>query len=283
MKTARTDQKPRLRSNHGSWILLGLCLLCSDAAVMAQTNYTITTTTADAFLAGGSPSNPHGANLTSLNFGGAGTLAIAPASSPDGEFDSVIKFNTAAAVSQFNTTYGAGNWTITGIALSLASNFGVQGAQPNNNIFNIINAGQFGIDWLSYDGWTEGAGSGNGEPGYPATSEVSFNSIATLLSGAVDSLGTFTYTPPGNNIYLNYTLPLDAGLVNDTAGGGDISLYFYAADNQVSYLFNARSYASNHPELTLAAAPVPEPGIAGLMGLSFASLMACRRWRTAGR
>ena len=143
MKTNRTCKPSCPRTNRKIWTILGLCLLCAASQVTAQTSYTITTTTADAFLASGSPGNPHGANLTSLNFGGAGTLAIAPASSPDGAFDSVIKFNSAAAISQFNTTYGAGNWTITGLTLSLASNFGVQGATPNNNIFNTINAGQF--------------------------------------------------------------------------------------------------------------------------------------------
>jgi hypothetical protein len=262
-----------------NWAIIGLGLLCAASKVAAQNSYTINTTTTDAFLASGSPGNPHGANLTSLNFGGAGTLAIAPAASPDGEFDSIIKFNSAAAVNQFNTTYGAGNWTITGLTLSLASNFGVQGAAPNNNIFNTINAGSFGINWLSYNGWTEGAGSGNGEAGYPGNGEVSFNSISTLLSGTVDSLGTYTYTPPGNNIYLTYNLPLDSGLVTDAAGGGDISLYFYAADNQVSYLFNSRSYAQNHPELTLTVAFVPEPSALAMAACGLVGLISIRCWK----
>ena len=117
------------------------------------------------------------------------------------------------------------------------------------------------------------------KPGYPTTSEVSFNSIPTLLSGTVDSLGTFTYTPPGNNIYLTYSLPLDAGLVTDAAAGGDVSLYFYAADNQVSYLFNARSYASNHPELTITVAPVPEPSAWAMVACGLAGLVTIRHWK----
>jgi hypothetical protein len=40
--------------------------------------------------------NPAGANLTTNNYGGAGALAIGAASSTKGEFDSVIKFNTAS-------------------------------------------------------------------------------------------------------------------------------------------------------------------------------------------
>jgi PEP-CTERM motif len=243
----------------------------------ANSSFTINTTTADAFLASGSPGNPVGANLTSLNFGGAGTLAIAPASSPKGEFDSVIQFNSAAATSQFNATYGAGKWQITGLTLLLASNFATQGQQPNNTIFNTINAGNFGIDLISDNNWVEGTGGGMGTPGYPGNSLVSFNSIPTLLSGTVDSLGTFTYTPPGNGSYLSYSLPLNSDLVTDATAGGAVSLYFFAADDQVSYLFNSKEFGSGHPELTLTVTPTPEPGTLGLLALG--SLLVARRWK----
>ena len=243
-------------------------ILAFPFAGKADTSFTINTTIADAFLSGASPA---------LNFGSAGTLAIAPASSAKGEFDSVILFNTAGAVSQFNTTYGAGNWTITGLTLSLASNFGTQGAQPNNAIFNTINAGSLGIDWLANDSWVEGTGGGNGAPGYPNNNSVSFNSISNLLSPGYDSLGTYTYTPPGNNVYANYSLSLDANLVSNAAAGGAVSLYFYAADNQVSYLFNSREFASNHPELTVTAAPVPEPATAALLAVSLGGFLFSRR------
>jgi len=228
--------------------------------------YTINDTIADAFLSGASPT---------LNFGGAGTLAIAPASSAKGEFDSVIMFNTASAISQFNTTYGVGNWTITGLMLSLASNFGTQGAIPNNSLLNTVSGGNFGIDWLAYDSWVEGTGGGNGA----ANGAVCFNSISTLFSAGYDSLGTYTYTPPGNNVYANYSLPLDANLVSGTAAGGDVSLYFYAADNQASYLFNSKEFASNHPELTITAGPVPEPATVTLLAVSLGSFLFSHRQR----
>jgi hypothetical protein len=243
----------------------------------ADTSFTINNTVADAFLAAGSPNNPVGTNLSSLNFGGAGTLAIAPASSTKGEFDSVIQFNSTAAVSQFNTTYGAGNWQITGVKLMLASNFGTQGSQPGNNIFNTINAGSFGITWISDNTWAEGNGGGMGTPGYPGNSMVSFNSIPTLLSGTTDSLGTYLYTPPGNSSYLTYNLPLNADLVTDAAAGGAVSLYFYAADNQVGYLFNSKEFASNHPELTLIASATPEPGTLSLLAVSLGGFLVARR------
>jgi len=226
-------------------------------------SYTLTNTVADAFLSGANPT---------LNFGGTGTLAVAPASSPRGEFDSVIMFNTAGAAGQFNSTYGAGNWVITGFSLSLVSNFGTNGAIPSNGLLNTVKGGNFGIDWLAYDSWVEGNGGGNGA----ANGAMSFNSISTLFSAGSDLLGTFTYTPPGNNVYASYSLPLDANLVSDAAAGGAVSLYFYAADNQISYLFNSKEFASNHPELTITVAPVPEPTVVGILAISVGGLLVLR-------
>jgi hypothetical protein len=245
---------------------LAVTMVALPSIGKANTSFTINNTIADAFLATGSPLNPVGSDLTSFNFGGAGTLAIAPASSAKGRFDSIIKFNTASAINQFNSTYGAGNWLITGFTLSLASNF-----------FNMISAGSFGIDWLGYDNWVEGTGSGMGTPGFPGTSLVSFNSIATLYSGGSAALGTFAYTPPGDNIYLNYTLPLHASLLADATAGGDLSLFFYAADNQVSYLFNSRSFAQNRPQLTLSATAVPEPSALAMLAAALGSSVLRRK------
>jgi hypothetical protein len=251
-------------------ILPGLSLLCAASTLMAQNTYTINNSTADAFLSSASPT---------LNYGAAGTLAIAPASSAKGEFDSVLMFNTASAVSQFNTTYGAGNWTITSLMLSLSSNYGIQGEQPGNALFNTINAGSFGIDWLANNTWTEGAGSGTGTQGYPNNSAVTFDSISLLQSSGYDSLGTYAYTPPGNNnnVYLNYSLSLDPNLVANAAAGGNVSLYFYAADNQVSDLFNSRSYSTGHPELTFTVTEAPEPTTAALVTASLGGFLLLRR------
>jgi PEP-CTERM motif len=248
-----------------------------SATSQAQNTFTINDSTSAAFMASGSPSNPNGTDLTEVNYGNAGTLAIAPASSTKGAFDSLLMFNTAAAVNNFNTVYGVGNWTITGVKLSLASNFGVQGSQPNNLIFNTINAGSFGIDWLANNSWNAGTGGGGGTSGYPNNNYVDYADIPNLLSGGYDSLGDFTYTPPGNNIYQTYTLPVDSGLVANAAAGDNLSLYFYAADNQVSYLFNSQVFASNHPELILTATPAPEPTTLALFGTAGALLIAIRR------
>ncbi|MGC4098293.1 MAG: hypothetical protein QM706_14355 [Nitrospira sp.] len=223
-------------------ILCGTVMLPKAAMALAST-FTVNTATADAFLAAGSAGNPVcNTNCANLNFGGAGTLAIAPASSAKGQFDSVVQWNTAGAATQFNTAFGAGNWHITNVSLNLASNFGDQGEQPNNGIFNTINNGQFNVKWISNDSWIEGTGSGMGTaPGNPPS--VTFgNQATTLLNGTSANLGTFTYTPPGDGVYRSYNLNLDSNLLNDIAGGSLASLYFTAADNQVGYLFDSKSF-----------------------------------------
>src|ERR1700680_2321613 len=98
-------------------------LLCLGSGAEAQVTYT-GTTIADAFLATGSSNNPVGTDLTGLNFGAAGTLVVATAASPKGEFQSVLKFNLADAIALFDASCGTNNWTITGISLELTSNDG---------------------------------------------------------------------------------------------------------------------------------------------------------------
>lgn len=256
-------------------VTAALCGVLFQPALSWADVYTVVTSTADAFLSAGSAGNPIcNTNCANLNFGGAGTLAISSASSAKGQTDSVVQWNTAGAATQFNTVYGAGNWQITSIALNLASNFGDQGEQPNNAIFNTINAGQFNVSWISNNSWVEGTGSGMGTaPGTPPS--VTFgNKATTLLTGTSANLGTFTYTPPGDNIYRSYSLALDPNLVNDVMTGSLTSLYFTAADDQVGFLFNAKSFAGNHPQFTITAVPVPAAlwlfgsGLAGLIGIA---------------
>ena len=213
------------------WYILtaALCSLVAHPSLGHADTVYMTTPTGDAFLAAGSPTNPVGSDLTGLNFGGTGNLAVSPASSAKGEFDSVIKFNLAGAVTQFNSAYGAGNWQVTGLSLSLNSNFGTQGAQPGNVLFNSANGGNFNIQWLSNDSWVEGTNGGTGGPGFPTTTAVSFQSIPSLLSGPTASLGTFLYTLPGNNVYVTYNLPLNSNLVNDVSAGQDLSLFSHSS------------------------------------------------------
>jgi hypothetical protein len=226
-------------------------ILCLGGGAKAQVTYS-GTTSADAFLATGSPTNPEGADLTGLNFGAAGLLVVAPASSTNGEFQTVMKFNLANAVGLFNTNYGAGNWAITGISLNLASNNGTNGTQPDNAMFPVVAGGQFVIEWLSDDAWVEGTG----KPNQTTTDGVTYNSLPDLLSGAREIVSTNTYAPPDNNVPIVYPLPLNTNLVNDVAAGGDVSLRLYAADNQIAYLFNSHEFGrGNQPLITVTATP----------------------------
>jgi hypothetical protein len=228
-------------------VLLAVCTVGQ-----AQVTFT-NTTSADAFLATGSPSNPVGTDLTQLNFGGAGTLAVSPASALEGEFQSVIRFDVSGAPELFNATYGTNNWSVSGILLQLTSNFGTQGQQPNNRIFNVSNGGQFVIEWLSNTNWVEGTGN----PSLPTMDGVTYASLPDLLSGAHEILCTNTYVPPGTNVPVIYTLPFNTNLVTAATSGGNISLLFYAADNQIGYLFNSHEFArGNEPLIEVTANPV---------------------------
>jgi len=229
-----------------------LAVLAVGTGAMAQVTFT-NTTSADAFLATGSPDNPAGTNLTDLNFGGAGTLAVSPASADKGEFQSVVRFDVSGAAGLFNAAYGTNQWSVGGILLQLTSNYGTQGQQPNNRIFNVINGGQFVIEWLSNTNWIEGTGN----PSLPTMDGVTYDSLPDLLAGPHEILCTNTYVPPGTNVPVIYTLPLDTNLLAAVNGGGSISLLFYAGDNQVGYLFNSHEYGrGNEPLIEVTANPV---------------------------
>ena len=78
---------------------------------------------------------------------------------------------------------------------------------------------------------------------------VTYDSLPDLLSGAHEILCTNTYSPPGNNVPVTYTLPLDTNLVAEVSGGGDVTFLFFAADNQIGYLFNSYSYGRGNEPL----------------------------------
>ena len=242
--------------SRGQTLAFAVALVCIGSSAKAQVTYT-GTDYADAFLATGSSNNPEGSDLTGLNFGGAGTLVVAPAASVKGEFQSILEFNVTNAMGLFNTNFGAGNWTVTGISLKLTSNYGTAGVQPNNAIFPVISGGDFVIEWLSTNGWPEGTGT----PNLPTMDGVTYDSLPGLLSGPHRILCTNTYSPPGNNVPVTYTLLLDTNLVAEISAGGDVTFLFYAADDQIGYLFNSYSYGRGNEPLILVTANLVSPQI----------------------
>ena len=240
-------------------IVVAAAMLCLGSIAVAQVTFS-GTTWADAFVTTGSSNNPAGSDLTGLDFGAAGTLVIAPANSGKGEFQSLLKFNFSNAVALFNTNYGAGNWTITGLSLTLTSNYGTGGVQPNNAVFPKVNGGNFVIEWLADNDWDEGTGT----PILPTTDGVTYDSLPALLSGPHEILGTNLYTPPGNNIPATYALPLDPNMVNGIVGGGDVTFLLYAADDLIGYLFNSYSYGRGNQPLVNVTAARPLKLISGV-------------------
>jgi hypothetical protein len=222
---------------------------------------------ADAFVTTG----PTG-NLSANNYGSAGALAIAAPGLARGEFQSVLQFDLSAARASFDSQFGAGDWSIQSITLSLTA------APPNNSIFNPSAAGLFNVSWMQNNSWVEGTGT----PQAPTTTGITFSSLPSFLSGGDEGLGTFGFGGATNGTAA-YSLALTSGFSGDVLGGGIASFRLFAEDTSVSYLFNSRSFGtvSARPLLTIVA--VPEPAAISLLAFG-AILLAgkCRRGRLGG-
>jgi len=221
-----------------------------------------TAASADAFVAFG----PSG-NLADNNYGAGNALALAAGGLTNGEFQSVIKFNLSGALASFNAQYGPGTWSIQSVSLQLTS------SGHGNPIYNDIAPGRFGISLMQNNGWLEGTGNASN----PADNGLTFNSLQNVfINNSTDqSLGTFNF-PGGSSGANNYSLNLSSGLLADLLNGSDLSLRLFAADNQVSYLFNARTAtpASSGPQLIITVVPEPQ---AFTFAISAFALMVARR------
>lgn len=222
----------------------------------------------DAFITTG----PIG-NLSVSNYGGAGALSVAAPGLAKGEFQSLLQFDLSGAKSSFDTTFGAGQWSLQSITLQLSA------TPPNNAIFNSSAAGQFSITWLVNNSWTEGTGT----PAAPGSTGITFSTLPSIRSVGDQNLGTFSFDG-GTSGAANYSLTLASGFAADAQGGGVISLDLAAADTGVSALFSSRSVTTSslRPLLTLTAS-VPEPGAIPLALLGLSLLLAPGRFQRAGR
>jgi hypothetical protein len=213
---------------------------------------------ADAFVDSAQPTG---------NFGGGGALAVAAAGLPQGEFQSVLRFDTTSAVAAFNASFGAGNWTIQSVSLQLTA------AAPNNAIFNAQAPGQFAAGWMQNDSWVEGAGT----PAAPGSTGVTFATLPSFLSAGDEALGTFSFGG-GTSGANAYALSLTSGFSADVAAGGLVSLRLSAAGSTIGYVFNSRSFGTTaaRPALSITAVPEPAASIALV-------LLLRRRRRQHGR
>ena len=237
-------------------VLLAVASLTADAASFTANP------TADAFVTTG----PSG-NLAGNNYGAAGAIALSAPGLPQGELQSVMQFNLSGALSSFNSTYGAGQWSIQSVSLQLSA------TTPNNAIFNTSAAGVLGISWMQNDSWTEGTGTAS----TPGASGITFANLqSTFLSAGDEPLGTFGFNGATSGTF-NYSLGLTPGFTSDVLAGDNLSLRLFAADSSVSGAFSSRSFGTvtNRPLLTIVA--VPEPGTTALGGLGLA-LLGLWRW-----
>jgi len=215
---------------------------------------------ADAFVTTG----PSG-NLSLNNYGGAGALSIAAPGLARGEFQSVLQFDLSAARASFDAQFGAGQWSIQSISLSLTA------TAPNNSIFNSSAAGLFGISWMQNDSWVEGTGT----PAVPTTTGITFASLPTFLGAGDESLGTFSFGG-GTNGAATYSLGLTSGFSSDALGGNVVSFRLFAADSAVSYLSDSRSFGTVSARPLLSIVAVPEPGAICVLAIGIAVLAGTR-------
>ena len=230
----------------------------TPAAVVVSVN-----PVADAFLS---------ASHASSNYGGAGALEISAAGLTNGQFQSLLRFDLSSVKSGFDSSFGAGNWTLTGVQLLLSEE------SPANlpNFFNPSAAGLVGVTWMSITAWTEGTG----RPLAAGSTGVTFNDLPSLTSINDQSLGSFSFDGGTAGGQQTYSLTLSSGLLGDTLAGNLTSLRLSAGDSSVSALFTANNNAGpagDHPLLSFTAVAVPEPSACALLALGCAGLLALRR------
>jgi hypothetical protein len=245
----------RLHLGFGVGFALLLVCLVADAAAFDVSPV------ADAFV---TSANPAG------NYGGGGGIAVSAAGLPQGELQSLLRFDLAAAKASFDATHGANQWALSSAALKLTA------ALPGNPVFNTSDAGTIAVQWMQNDAWVEGSGT----PSVPGATGVTFGTLASFLSGGDQPLGTFAFSgaTSGTN---TYPLTLASGLNADAAGGALASLRLLAGDANVSGVFNSRTFgvAASRPVLVLEAVRVPEPAAGVLVGGALLGMMSGRRRR----
>ena len=212
--------------------------------------FTNTAASADAFVRAAAPA---------LNYGGAGALCVSGSSASNGSgvtngiFDSFIRFNTGAMVSNFDSLFGSNNWVI-----SSATLYVTEIATPLNPIFN-RGVGRFEVRWMANDNWIEGTGT----PMAPTTDGIAYQDEPALLNSATDvSLGVFTNTGVDTNLSFSFALP--ASFVNDLRAGGEVSFYLTAIDASIGFTFDSRTFVIPAQQPALAVSAVPQPGISEL-------------------
>jgi hypothetical protein len=212
------------------------------------------------------------------NYGAAGALSVSGsvATNPttglqEGLLDSFLQFNVSNAVSNFNSAFGAGQWAISNVTLTLT-------AQSANNADFNYGPGQFQVNWIGNNSWLEGTGT----PASPTTNGITYAQEPSILNSNVDeSLGTFSYNgATSGQVKLTFGLP--SGFISEISTGNLVSFYMTATPGStVGFTFNSRNFttSSDWPALDITAVAIPEPSTVALLGLSCVVLAAIGRRR----
>ena len=221
--------------------VLSLLAFWLAAGSVARAESVVLEPLADALLASAKPDN---------NYGGGGALLVAAAATPKGEFQSLLRFDTAAVKNQLDASFGSGQWIVSQVALQVASNSVVSA------LFGAPAAGSVRVHSLLNSGWAEGTGT----PNAPTADGITFGGLTALLSPGDENLGAFavgTSTPTNYDFHL-LASPTLSGRIHD---GQILSLRLDAADDLVTIAFGSRTNnnAALHPALMITAVAVPEP------------------------
>ena len=230
-------------------IVLLVTILCPSWLPAVQFTNASVKPDADAFVRSAAPAS---------NYGGAGAIAVSGAAAvnasnqQNGSFDSLVRFPTANLISNLDATLGTHDWIILSAKLGLT-----EVGAPNSSIFN-VGVGTFEVRWIAADSWIEGTGN----PASPTTDGVTWNSLPSMLNGALDvSLGQFANS--GVDGPLTFDVALKPQLVSNIRSGGPVDFYLTATSPQIGFTAFSRSNNNTNdvPVLTIAAAINTNPRI----------------------
>jgi hypothetical protein len=268
---ARSGKRGRARSACPAWaphhaasylsrrilvFLVLACLVTLPATLLAQFTTFSQQVGADTFVSSGEPNS---------NFGIQAGMEIAgPTLAQPRTQKTLLRFSTAAMQAAFDADYGPGNWVVTGVTLSLFSNYSTAGVQPTNPRFNKIAAGSFEFDLLSNNNWDE--------------TSITWNTLSDILPGpgnnnTLTSLGTFFWDAAGEPSS-TWALGANPNLASQIYAGADVTIFGQpTANGPVGYLSNTRTL--NPGYLNVTAMAVPEPSVNALVA-GFLFITGCR-------
>ena len=266
---------PLINSHQNKLAIAAVCATLCNLAVHAQGTFAVYDT-ADAFVLNPGPGNTSTyPNAASQNFGGMNSRSVASATAhpgnnaanpSKGEFDSVLRFDLASTVVTLNSEYGAGDWSISSLSLTLNTSSTV-----GNSMFNSSGtSGSFNISWMSNDGgWIQGTGSQS-----PASyTGITYNSLQSALGVTPPTLlNSASFTAQGTLVPETFSVSTaNADFLSALMVGDSISLLLTPADDHVAFNFTSRSYSSGSnpalysPTLSLDVVAAPEPATLALL------------------